>query len=243
VITLNAAAGWLVGVFLTWAADYVPRFATSGRVVRACDVHETHLATVRVIAALAARRDLMRFPQAIWTNLATELVAAGVLAFLWSRPIPVLQSISLTLLCSLFILVAVVDFRYRLVLNVVVLPAMALTLVIRWLAPDTSLLAVLLGGAFGFAIFEMAGVIRPGELGAGDVKLATLVGLVFGFPDALWALLVAVMAGGIVTLVLLLSHRGHSKSLIPYAPFLSIGAMIALFYNPVALIFRSFIGH
>jgi prepilin signal peptidase PulO-like enzyme (type II secretory pathway) len=185
----------------------------------------------------------MRLPQAIWTNLATELVTAGVFAFLWSRPIPVLQSISLTLLCSLFILVAVVDFRYRLVLNVVIIPAMALTLMIRWLAPDTSLLAVLLGGAFGFAIFEMAGVIRPGELGAGDVKLATLVGLVFGFPDALWALLVAVMAGGIVTFVLLLSHRGHSKSLIPYAPFLSIGAMIALFYNPVALIFRSFVGH
>lgn len=240
---LNAVAGWLVGVFLTWAADCLPRFATSRRFVRVSDANRTRFAIVRVLFALATRKIWIRLPWSIWTNLATEIVSAGVFAFLWSQSAPALQTIALTLLCSLFIVVALVDLRYRLVLNVLIFPAMALAVMIRFLIPGPSLIAVLLGGAFGFAIFEMAGVVRPGGLGAGDVKLATLIGLVFGFPDVLWALLIAVLAGGVVTLSLLLSHRGHSRSLIPYAPFLSIGAMIALFYNPVALIFRSFMGH
>jgi leader peptidase (prepilin peptidase)/N-methyltransferase len=105
------------------------------------------------------------------------------------------------------------------------------------------MLAVLLGGAFGFAIFALAAFVRPGGLGGGDVKLATLIGLVFGFPNALWALMIGIFVGGTLAIFMLLSHRGDSKSEIPYAPFLCLGALVALYYNPVPLILYPFIGH
>jgi prepilin signal peptidase PulO-like enzyme (type II secretory pathway) len=38
--------------------------------------------------------------------------------------------------------------------------------------------------------------------------------------------------------VLLLSRRWNLKSQIPYAPFLCLGALIALFYNPLTSIFH-----
>lgn len=233
--------GWLVGVFLTWAADETIRFATNRRVVQNPRAGRSRWALVRIPAACLQRR-WRRLNGGIWINAGTEIVSAGVFALVWSRPTPWAQTAALTLLCALFILAALVDLRYRLVLNVLIFPAMILTVAVRVGTPGTNLLAVLLGGAFGFAIFEMAAWVRPGGLGAGDVKLATLIGLVFGFPDALWALLVAVLAGGVVTAALLLSRRGHSKTLIPYAPFLSIGALVALFYNPVAAVLQTFVG-
>jgi leader peptidase (prepilin peptidase)/N-methyltransferase len=119
---------------------------------------------------------------------------------------------------------------------------MALTVLVR-LASGGDALAVLVGGAFGFAIFAAVALVRPGELGGGDVKLATWIGFVFGFPNALWALMVGVFAGGAIAVVLLASHRGDSKSEMPYAPFLCLGALVALLYNPVPWLLYRLAGH
>ncbi len=218
-IILGAVAGGLIGLGLNWAADFLPRYAASG-------------------PALPSKS--FRSP---WVTRAVVLLSAILFAWLWSQSAPALTLFLLTLLCAFLILVAVIDLQYRLVLNVLVFPAMALTLLIRYTAPGANMLAVLLGGAFGFAIFALAAFLRPGELGGGDVKLATLIGWMFGFPDALWALMIGVLAGGAIAVLMLTTHHGNAKSQIPYAPFLCLGALIALFYNPVSAIFHPFVGH
>lgn len=234
-IVSGVVVGWLVGVLLSWAADFLPCFAMGGLVTRPELVPSPKPALLQLLTALTARRDASRLPKSLWLNLAIELLTAMLFAWLWSQPVPAFNLLLLTLLCSFLILVAIIDLRYRLVLNVLVLPAAVLTLLIRYASPGTNMLGVLSGGAFGFAIFALAAFVRPGGLGGGDVKLATLIGLVFGFPDVLWALMLGVLAGGMVTALLLLSHRGSPKSQIPYAPFLSLGALIALLYNPISL--------
>jgi prepilin signal peptidase PulO-like enzyme (type II secretory pathway) len=77
-------------------------------------------------------------------------------------------------------------------------------------------------------------------LGGGDVKLALLIGLALGFPTVLWALLVGVGSGAVTAVTLLIISRRqpqkqawNRKSQIPYAPFLCLGAIIALLYNPL----------
>ena len=219
VIILGAVGGGLIGLGLNWAADFLPRYAASGPV---------------------APSKSFRSP---WVNRAVVLLSAMLFAWLWSQSAPALTLFLLTLLCAFLILVAVIDLRYRLVLNVLVFPAMALTLLIRFAAPEANMLAVLLGGGFGFAIFALAAFLRPGELGGGDVKLATLIGWMFGFPDALWALMIGVLAGGVIAVLMLATQRGNAQSQIPYAPFLCLGALIALFYNPVSVILHPFVGH
>lgn len=240
---LGVAAGWLIGILLHWGADFLPRYTMRAPITRSGLARQPQLALVQLLSVLTTRRELARLPGSMWLNLGVELFAAVLFAWLWSQPFPPINLLLLTLLCCFLILVAIIDLRYRLVLNGLVLPAVALTLLVRYVSPETNMLSILMGGAFGFAIFALAAFVRPGGLGGGDVKLATLIGLIFGFPDALWALLIGILAGGIVALLLLLSHRGNSKSQIPYAPFLSLGALIALFYNPVSLIFSPFLGH
>jgi prepilin signal peptidase PulO-like enzyme (type II secretory pathway) len=176
-------------------------------------------------------------------DLGVNVLTAVLFAWVWGRPASLGESVGLSLLCSFLVLVAIIDLKYRLVLNVMVWPAAALALLIRYISPGTNILAVLLGGAFGFAIFALAAFVRPGGLGGGDVKLATLIGLVFGFPNALWALMIGIFVGGTLAIFLLLNHRGDSRSEIPYAPFLCLGALVALYYNPVPLILYPFMGH
>jgi prepilin signal peptidase PulO-like enzyme (type II secretory pathway) len=242
-ILVSAVAGWLIGILLTLVADYLPRFAGDGSRARSTSLRLSKPALWQFIAALVNRKDAARLPNSLWQNLGTEVLTPVLFAGVWGRQVPIWNSLLLSFLCSFLILVALIDLRYRLVLNIMVLPAAALTILIRYAVPRTDMLAVLIGGAFGFAIFALAAFVRPGGLGGGDVKLATLIGLAFGFPDALWALMIGILAGGIIAILMLLNHRGHSKSEIPYAPFLCLGAMAALFYNPVPLILFPFIGH
>ena len=143
----------------------------------------------------------------------------------------------MTFTCSFFLLVAIIDLRYRLVLNVMVYPAMVVTLLLRVVLPGSGVVTALVGGAIGLALFLLTALLRPGGLGAGDVKLATLIGLILGFPQVLWALALGIVAGGIVAILLVLTHRGGLKSYIPYAPFLCLGAIVALLYSPLPLIF------
>jgi leader peptidase (prepilin peptidase)/N-methyltransferase len=169
-------------------------------------------------------------------GVAVELFTALFFAYLWERFGPSWRSLSLAFNCSFFLLVAITDLRYRLVLNVMVYPAMVVTLFLRLMPPGEGMVTTLVGGAIGLALFLLTALLRPGGLGAGDVKLATLIGLILGFPKVLWALALGIVAGGIAAILLLLTHRGELKSQIPYAPFLCSGAIVALLYNPLPLI-------
>jgi leader peptidase (prepilin peptidase)/N-methyltransferase len=68
-------------------------------------------------------------------------------------------------------------------------------------------------------------------MGMGDVKLATFIGLVVGFPSVFAALLIAFVAGGLVGGGLLLTGLKGRKDPIPFAPFLVAGGMVAMLYG------------
>jgi leader peptidase (prepilin peptidase)/N-methyltransferase len=162
---------------------------------------------------------------------------ASLFAYLWECFGPSWELLLSAFSCSFFLLIAIIDLKYRLVLNVMVYPAMVVALLPRLVLPGGGAVTTLAGGAIGLALFLLTALLRPGSLGGGDVKLATLIGLMFGFPQTLWALALGIVVGGIVAIVLLLTRHGGLKSHIPYAPFLCLGAIVALLYNPLPLIF------
>jgi leader peptidase (prepilin peptidase)/N-methyltransferase len=69
----------------------------------------------------------------------------------------------------------------------------------------------------------------------GDVKLAAFIGLIVGFPAVLIALLISVVAGGLVGGLLLLTGLKGRKDAIPFAPFLVAGGMVAMLYGQQAV--------
>ena len=71
-------------------------------------------------------------------------------------------------------------------------------------------------------------LIGRGKLGAGDVKLAGVIGLMLGFPAAITALVIGIFLGGAAAIILLLTRRAGRKSSFAYAPYLALGALVML---------------
>jgi len=168
---------------------------------------------------------------------AAELFTAVLFAYLFERYGPSWELLLMAVTGSFFLLVAIIDLKYRRVPNVLIFPAAAVALLLHSVPPGKNTVAALLGGAFGLAPFLFVALLRPGDIGGGDIKLAALIGLTAGFPLVMWALALGIAAGGLTAIVLLLSHRWGPKSHIPYAPFLCLGAMCALLYPlPLAML-------
>ena len=167
-----------------------------------------------------------------WRGLLLELVTMLLFAYLWRHYGPSLQLVLATLYTCLFLLIFVIDLEHRLVLNVVVLPASLLALSISFISPNPGPGNALLGGALGFGLFALVALAYRGGMGAGDVKLAGLIGLITGFPLVVVALAIGVLIGGLVALLLLLTKVKGRKSYIPYAPFLVMGGMVTMLYGP-----------
>ncbi|MCA9874681.1 MAG: prepilin peptidase [Anaerolineales bacterium] len=203
VISLWLAGGFLIGWLLYWLSDFLP--------------HRLHKAAP---SAYTSR----------WTTVIQGAVGGlTAVCFLYFGPRQQWPALGIY---AFFLLIALIDAKYRLVLNVLVYPALALVLSYQITRGPQVWTAVLLGGGLAFAAFVLAAWLRPGDLGGGDIKLSALIGLLFGFPALLWPLLIGVAAGGLAAGFLLL--RGYGRRYhIPYAPFLCLGVLIALFYNPI----------
>lgn len=82
----------------------------------------------------------------------------------------------------------------------------------------------LLTGAFGLLYF-----ISHGRwLGRGDVKLAFVIGLLFGYPVAVGVTLVAIWTGALVGVGLILLKRANMQTALPFGSFWVAAAIIAM---------------
>ncbi|MAU01997.1 MAG: hypothetical protein CL608_33090 [Anaerolineaceae bacterium] len=208
-----SVAGGLLGFALDWLSEALPQWTHKG-------VTPRRFRGLRWVAVLLG---LLFFTFLGSTNL------------VWSRLLT-------AVLFAFLLLIALIDMKYRLIPNVLVYPALLLTLLGQWLWGPQPFSLFLLGGLMTFGIFALTAWLRPGDLGGGDIKLAALLGVAFGFPDVLWALLLGAGVGAMTAVFLLLLGRNGRRwtrhTHIPYGPFLCLGAIIALIYNPVPLFFH-----
>ncbi len=174
-----------------------------------------------------------------------ELALGFLFAFLYLRYGPTLRLAFYAAYTAILALIAVTDLERRLILNVVTWPAMLLALVGAlcgvtsftgsapwWIAARNALL----GGAIGYGFFWLAAIIGrllvgPGALGDGDVKLAGFIGLVTGFPLVIEALVLAILSGGLVSLLLIVTRRRALRDPIPYGPFLILGGWVTMVWG------------
>lgn len=135
---------------------------------------------------------------------------------------------------AVFALILVTDLEHRLILHIVTVPSIALALIATSLAASPA--RALLGAAVGFVVFLVIYLIGglaygAGAMGFGDVTLATLIGAAVGFPNVVLALLSGILAGGVITLLLLLTRMRRLRSKVPYGPFLLVGAVVTLLWG------------
>lgn len=156
-------------------------------------------------------------------ELATALLAAGCF---WRFGVSATAVVA-SFYCAVLVVLSSVDLEHRIVPNVLVLPAAVAVLVTRT-AIDPSV-EWLLGGLGASLFLLLAALAYPRGMGMGDVKLALLLGFMVGrfAPIALFAGMVAAL---VPSLVLFARHGSKARKMaIPFAPFLAIGGLLALF--------------
>jgi leader peptidase (prepilin peptidase)/N-methyltransferase len=135
------------------------------------------------------------------------------------------------LFAAILIALAVIDWEQRRLPHAILLPAAALALAYAW--ADGNLGSAAAGGALAFALFlGFYGLGRrlcgQHALGAGDVKLAGLIGVMLGLELLPYALALGILAAGAAAAVLLLTGRARRGDALPYGHFLALAAVACL---------------
>ncbi len=154
---------------------------------------------------------------------------------------------------SYFILVMVIDIEHRLILHVVSLAGALAALISGGLVHGWA--TTLIGGGGGFGIMlllylagdvfvkllrRLQGIhITEEALGFGDVNLSGVVGLLLGWPGVLAGLLLAILLGGLMSLVYLLYRMGTGRytrqDSLPYGPFLASSALLLMLFKELMI--------
>ncbi len=166
----------------------------------------------------------------------TELGLAVTYAYLW---ILLGASIRLPLYLvytTVFAIVLITDFERRLILNMVLYPAILFAIAAGFITPEMTWWSALAGGGIAFIFFLIVGIVGntvfgAGALGGGDVKLALFIGLITGFPLVIEALVLTIIIGAAISGFLFITRLRKLRDYVPYGPFLVAGGLITLLWG------------
>lgn len=142
----------------------------------------------------------------------------------------ILYAAILAVLMTLGLIIAYIDVKIRIIPNELVLAKLILGIVFQiTYFGFTALLGAAISMIVMMVVFTaVAGFVGFGTVGAGDVKLAGVMGISLGYPLIITA--IGIMA--IALLIFILSGMALKKiylsTMLPFAPFMIIGYIIAL---------------
>jgi len=169
------------------------------------------------------------------TPLAMELATAAVLAVLLGRFAGRPDVAAFAFLGVLGVVLAAIDLAVRRLPDRLTLPAYPVAVALLAAAAVAghepgSLLRALLGGAALTGAYLLLALLRPGQLGTGDIKLAGLVGIALawlGWPVLLTGALLGFVLLAVAGLALLAARRITLGGDLPFGPFMLAGALAA----------------
>lgn len=220
-----------VGSFLNVVAARVPlrrSIVSPGSACMSCGQEIAWHDNVPVLSWLVLRGRCRRCAAAIsWRYPAVELATAVLVACCFWKFGVTWDAAIASFYCATLVVLSATDLDRRVVPNRIVLPAAAVVLVAHTLVhPSVEWIAAGLGASLFLFVAALA---YPRGMGMGDVKLALLLGFAVGrtVPLALFAGMVFAL---VPSLVLFARHGMKARKMkIPFAPFLALGGILALF--------------
>ena len=134
-----------------------------------------------------------------------------------------------------------IDFERHEIPDIITLPGIGIGLILSFLYPELlsktgplaslfdSLLGVVVGGGSLYLMGFFGEIVFKKEaMGGGDIKLLAMIGSFLGWKIALLTFFVAPFFGAITGLILKIKE---GKEIIPYGPYLSLGALVSLLWG------------
>ncbi|WP_085991697.1 prepilin peptidase [Oceanobacillus senegalensis] len=147
-----------------------------------------------------------------------------------------LEQITALLLISMLMIVFVTDIKYMLIPNKILLFFLPVFIFMRIIVPIHPWWSSLLGGIIGTGLLALIIIVSRGGMGAGDMKLFGVLGIVLGMEKILLAFFLSCMIGAIIGIILLLFKIVERKQPIPFGPYIVFAALISYFYGDALII-------
>jgi len=130
-----------------------------------------------------------------------------------------------------------IDIDHQIIPDVITYPGIVVgflaSLAVGQITYIESLIGIILGGgvllmvAWGYYL-----VTKKEGMGGGDIKLLAMIGAFLGWKGVIFTIFVGSAIGSAVGMAIALRTEQGRKLPIPFGPFLSLGALLFLFFGP-----------
>lgn len=250
-------AGLLIGVIINWLADDLPYTFRIG-LPHYPDGDRRPLIAWSGLGAFLSGTHVSEHGAALsWRYPLTEVITAILFAYIAAFYAPSARTLYWFGHLFFLVLITVIDLEHRLILFVVIIPACLWAVLCAAVAAPIISARItftdyLIGGVAGFLVFfllYLGGILfnrsisrargEPVEevaFGYGDVLLALLAGLILGWQALIFALVIAVFAGGAGSLIYLIVRSAIQRdyemfTAFPYGQYIVFGTLIMLLWR------------
>ena len=166
-----------------------------------------------------------------WRYPVVELVTGLLFVLALAERGLTIDLIPALLLVAGLVAITGIDLDHQLIPDVISIPGIVVGLAVSTLTGRPGWLDSLFGVVIGGGIFLLIIVASRGGMGGGDMKLGAMLGAFLGWKLVLVAILIAILAGGVFAIVVLLLRRKGRRDAVPFGPFLALGGVVSLFWG------------
>ena len=139
------------------------------------------------------------------------------------------QTVIACLLFSSLLVVFMIDLRYKIIPNGLVLFILVLGVIQTFLTGDY--ICHIIGFFIVSGILILLSLMVKNGMGMGDIKLMAAAGLLLGWDKILLALMIGAIIGSVVGISLIMLKMIKPREAIPFGPFLATGIMTAMLFG------------
>lgn len=137
---------------------------------------------------------------------------------------------------TVLLIISFIDIDSKTIPDMITIPGIPVFFFASFALPkvtyiDTAL-GILAGGGSLFIVALTYYLLTKKEgMGGGDIKLLAMIGAIIGWKGILFTVFIASAVGTLAGLLMMLSTKSNMKMAVPFGPFLSIGAIIYIFFE------------
>jgi leader peptidase (prepilin peptidase)/N-methyltransferase len=141
-----------------------------------------------------------------------------------------------SIFCLLMLLIAIIDWKYLIIPNQIVIVGFIFGLAIKALVNNDVLVNAMVSSIGSLAVVAIILLLsnlffKKETMGWGDVKLAGVIGLFLGFQNFLIVIWLAALGGSVYGVWLMRKRGMLRETKLPFGSFLAIAACVVLYFQ------------
>ncbi len=130
---------------------------------------------------------------------------------------------------SLLIVITFIDLEHMIIPHSLTISGIVVFTIWQLFFNQEPISSYLYGLFFGFIFLAI--FVFFNAMGGGDAMLAAMFGMFFGLYETFVLLMLSFIIGGVFSIIILIFKRKSRKDKIPFGPFLTIAALLMIFFN------------